>query len=234
MGGSDFVLMLKAKDGEKAKQAIGSAIDAVGGAPQGGGPQGGAPRGASQGGVRVAPAADVQADGFRSITHPMLAMLMVKITYGVHGDWLMISNSTSAINQVLACAKGEAPSFLKSERFGKEGLQPGGPFALASFSDLRTVGPDMAMQLMMLPMIQAFIPASPETAPVRAILSMVGKLAPALSKIDFILSTSTVCTYKEDRWISKSVTNYREYKPPSTQPAQPTRKSKTKKKLEGL
>ena len=104
-GGSDFVAMIKVRDDSLASQSLNRQVDRFSAS------------------LLTAPAADVEADGFRSVTHPMMAMFL-KLTCGVKDGWLYLGNSSSAINKCLATAAGKAPSFATNDRFKSEGLVP--------------------------------------------------------------------------------------------------------------
>ena len=82
-GGSDFVCKIKVHDDAKARESINRQADRFSES------------------LLTAPAADVEAEGFRSVTHPMLAMFL-RLTYGVKDGWLYLGNSSAAINQCLA------------------------------------------------------------------------------------------------------------------------------------
>lgn len=219
MGGGDGVLMLKVRDGAKALDTINKHLDRYKEA------------------VMIAPAADVKAEGFRSVTHPMMMMfgMLGGITYGVDGEWLYVTNSTAALNKCLARAKGQGASIAANERFQKEGLAPKGAVTGASFTDTTNWGPQLAMGLGMgMPMAAMMIPQTEETAPVRSVFSMMGKLAPALAQINFELSTSTVSTFQNDRWLSETVNNYKDYTERPLETAKPGEHKKKETKLDGM
>ncbi len=233
-GSSDWVFLLKVKDEQKASEILNNILDSISAKTESDDEQ------AAPQMVMVAPASEVHADGFRSVMYAPLAM-MGKITVGVNGGWMMVGNSSSSINQCLATAKGESPSILENKRFQKEGLTPKGPVVMSSFKDLRTMGQQLAMICGMAPMMTMGVPQGPEGMTVRKIAAIVGKLSRPLAKIDFMKSSSSLCTFKKDRWEITSITTYKEYVPPTETPVAPTTESpskenpkETKPKLDGL
>ena len=109
MGGADSVLMIRVKNPQLAREKIDAAIDFVSGLAQ------------AQGQTLMIGPADVKAEGFRQITHPMLMMVMRPVI-GVKDEWLMIGSSSAAINKCLDVAAGKAASIATNERFKKVGL----------------------------------------------------------------------------------------------------------------
>lgn len=219
MGGADLVGKFKVRDDAKALSSLNTQVD----------------RFAES--LMMAPAADVSAEGFRSVTHPMVAMFL-KVTYGVKDGWLYVGSSSAAINKCLATAAGEASSFATNERFKSEGLVPKGAVTAASFADASNWGPQMAMGLGMGgPMIAAMLPPTPENQIPRSIAAMAGKLAPAVAAMNFTRSTSSISRLEGDRWMTESVVNYKEYKPREQVPDladKRAKKEKVDKGLEGL
>ncbi len=160
--------------------------------------------------------ADVEgADGFRLVTHPVVAMFLRPV-YGVAEGYLIIGTSSKAIEACLATARGDHPSVTRNERVLSEALIPKGPVASSSFQDLTTLGRDIAQVFNAMGLVSAFIPNQPELKPVRGAIGILGKLGPVAEKIDFIQSSSSVSTFDGRAWRSKTVTNYRS---PTTQTA---------------
>ncbi|MCH8881148.1 MAG: hypothetical protein IID34_14860 [Planctomycetes bacterium] len=191
--------------------------------------------------LTMAPAADVNAEGFRSITNPMMMMMMMgmKITVGVDKGWLYISDSAPAINKCLATAAGDAPSIATNERYKREGLVPKGPVNSASFADTSNAGQELAMMFGMAPMGLIMIPHSPEAKPIRSMLGIMSKLAPVLAEKNFERSRSSICRLEGDRWVSQRIVNYKEYTPRKKTEVpdlakQREEKKKVKSSLEGL
>lgn len=179
----------------------------------------------------ITPASAIKADGFQSLTHPMMALMgLGQVVFGVDDNWLYVSTSPSAVNKCLATARGESPSFAKNERFVSEGVLPEGPVASATFSDKSNQGQKLAMTLATAPMILGMVmPPSAGNDNMRVGLAMLGKLSPVAARLNFQRSASTVCTFKDGRWLTKSVSTYKEYAPPAKQPGK-----SSKKQLDGL
>jgi hypothetical protein len=200
MGGADSVLMVKVSDNAKASANVNGWVDKLDSFMQ-----------ANMGQMLMkANAADVKADGFRSVTHPMLAA-MFKLTYGVDNGWLYLSNSSGAINKCLATSRGESASFISTPRFAEEGLVSPKPAISTSFQDLSSLGQELAMTAQALPMATMMIPPSPETQGIRAMFTMVAKLGPAMAKINFMRSTASTSVYDGKGWLTKTKVTYIEY-----------------------
>ena len=219
----DFVFKIKVNDDAKARDSFFRQLDRFSGT------------------LTMAPAADVNAEGFRSITNPMMMMMMMgmKITVGVDKGWLYISDSAPAINKCLATAAGDAPSIATNERYKREGLVPKGPVNSASFADTSNAGQELAMMFGMAPMGLMMIPPSPEAKPIRSMLGIMSKLAPVLAEKNFERSRSSICRLEGDRWVSQRIVNYKEYTPRKKTEVpdlakQREEKKKVKSSLEGL
>ena len=186
----------------------------------------------------MAPAADVNAEGFRSISHGVMMMLGMKITAGVDKGWLYISNSAPAINKCLATSAGDAPSFASNERFKKEGIAPRGALSSASFSDTSKMGQELAMAIGMgLPMMGMM--AAQQDPQMARVFTMLGKLAPVVAELNFERSRSSISRLEGDRWVSQIVVNYKEYTPRKEKTVpdlakQREQEKKVKSSVEGL
>lgn len=219
---SDTVLMLKVSDAEKASSVVHKWLDPLTTAPEG-----------QMAKLRAGPADDIKAEGFRSLSIPILAMMgMPKFIYGFYDGWLMVGSSSSAVNKCLATSQGTAPSFVDGSRFKAEGIAPAGPVAQASFSDLTTVGQECAMALQMVQLFGGLAAADSSNRGVAAAFGMVGKLGRVFAKLDFWRSSSSVCTFEGDRWVWRSVTTYKPYTAPAS--PQPSEKKPDESKLNGL
>lgn len=155
---------------------------------------------------------------FRSITHPIIAIQGIKLIVGVAGDYLVIGSSTAAINACLATAAGRAPSIRHTPRFQKEGLLPQGPVCGAAFTDLSQLGQEMGQVFMMLGLAGTIIPDSPDARPMKAVISMLGRLGPAFAQLDFFSSSASVCTFDGRGWRTEQVLNYKPAPPPPPAP----------------
>lgn len=149
--------------------------------------------------------------GFRSVTHPFVAMFIHPV-YGVAEGYLIVGSSPAAIQTCLATAKGEHPGVSKNERVTREGLIPKGPVASASFTDLTQLGREIAQGLGAVGMVAAMIPNQPETQPIRGVFGILSKLSPVAMKLDFFVSESSVTTFQKNAWHTRTVMNYREPK----------------------
>lgn len=160
------------------------------------------------------------AEGFKSITHPMMQLMSIgRPTIGVAAGHLILGSSPRAIERSLLVARGEAPNFGKNERFLKEGVKPEGSVLSMSFTDTSKTGEELGQVFGMAPMLAIMPPLNEVFAnpPMQAILTIVRKLGPVMEKIDFLLSSSSVSTMEGNRIITTSANNYRE--PPSTKAA---------------
>lgn len=195
MSREDSVVMIRVKDPVVAAAKVNAAIDFLASFLKG---QGQA--------LMVQPAA-VKAEGFREVTHPVVAMFLRPVV-GVSGDFLMIGTSAGAINKCLAVAAGDAPSIMKNERFLAEGLIPKGPVFSASFTDTSRFGEELAEMTAAVGMVGGFMPmfagamsekggdADDKKAmdAVAKVFTMVTKLGPVFQKIDFYSSESSMST----------------------------------------
>ncbi len=167
----------------------------------------------------ITPAEGVRAEGFRSVTHPALALL-VRLVVGVHDDWLVIGSSERAVNKCLDCAAGKAGTILENPRFLAEGVRPTGPATAVSFQDLSGLGQELAQLSGVLGFASMGLPDEPQTRPIRAILNAAMKLGPALAQIDFLSSTASATTFDGQAWTTRQLTTYKPAQPaPATTPA---------------
>ncbi|MBP7933576.1 MAG: hypothetical protein KA354_02905 [Phycisphaerae bacterium] len=164
------------------------------------------------------PAEVVGAQGFRMVTHPMVAMFLHPV-YGTAEEHLVIGSSSEAIQTCLATARGEHPSVIKNERVTREGLVPKGAVTSADFADMTNMGRDVAQVLGVMGMVSAMIPDRPDTKPIRGIFGMVSKLGPVAMKLNFFVSQSSATTFEKNAWHIRKVINYREPKPTTAESA---------------
>ncbi len=209
MGGGDGVFMVRVKNAELARTKLNAVVDLIKAKMKGEGQM-----------LMISPA-KVDAEGFREIAHPSLAMFM-KPVIGVHGDWMMIGTSSTALQKCMDVSAGKAPSVLKNARYGEEGLIPKGPVRSASFEDTSKSGQELASALGMLGMFgPMFVGGMPEKTAeerqqkqvIESALRILVKLAPVLQKIDFYSSASSVGTYDGKLTLrTDSVTTYKKGK----------------------
>lgn len=191
MGGGDGLLMIRVKDGELASRKVNAFIDFVATMLQSHGQS-----------LMITPVSIDGAEGFRQITHPMVAMFLRPVV-GVRGDWLILGTSPSPVTRCLAVAKGDAPSIATNTRFREEGLAPKGPVLSASFTDTSNFGQELGAGItamgfaggMMSGMMQA--QGMPEKAGqlLQKAMTTLAKLGPVVQKIDFYSSEASVTTY---------------------------------------
>lgn len=191
MGGGDGVFMIRVKNTELARTKLNAFVDMV------------KTRMQAEGQMLMISPAKVDAEGFREIVHPSLAMFM-KPVIGVSGDWMMIGSSSTALQKCLDVSAGKAPSVMKNARYSEEGLIPKGPVRSATFADTSKTGQELASGLGMLgmfgPMLVGGMPektAEEKQAKqgIESGLRILVKLAPVLQKIDFYSSASSMGTY---------------------------------------
>ncbi|MFH0982693.1 MAG: hypothetical protein V2A79_14305 [Planctomycetota bacterium] len=204
----DFVIFIRVKDAKLAAAKVSAGLDRLAGFLR-----------EHEQTLMLADVSDVRAEGFRSVTHPLLAMQGVKFIVGVTDDHLVIGNSAAAINACLATAAGQAPSILESERFRKEGLVPKGPVCSASFSDLSNFGQELGSVFFMMGLVGTMIPEEPETRPIKAMIGILGRLSPAIAQIDFYSSKASMCTFDGRRWTTQDVMNYKPAPASTTRPS---------------
>ena len=206
---ADFVLFVRVKDDQLASAKVNAGIDRLA-----------AFLSEREQPLMLSSAPEVNAEGFRSITHPLIAMQGLKFIVGVTDGHLVVSNSAVAINTCLDVAAGKVPSIAQNARFKEEGLMARGPICSASFSDLSNLGQELSAAFFMVGMLGSFIPDEPETRPMKAIIAILGRLSPAIAKIDFLSSSASVCTFDGQGWMTEQVLNYKP-EPPPPPPAEP-------------
>lgn len=184
MGGSDWVKMVRVKDAEIAKQKIDSALNAL------------TEQLLAHG--QTVMISDSSLDGFRQVTHQMLAMF-IRPVIGIRGEWLIVGSSDSAVKRCMDVAAGKAPSIASNKRFQAEGLLPEGAVLSASFTDTSNFGQGIAQGLAMAGMIggmaTAGIPDEEGKKMAQRIMTMLMKLGPVFQKMDFFSSESSITTY---------------------------------------
>ena len=168
--------------------------------------------------LMITPAEKVGAPGFQNVTHP-LVMMFLRLTVGVSGDWMILGSSESAVNKALDVAAGKEKTILDNPRFKAEGVVPTGPVCSASFKDLSNMGQELSTAMSMMGFFAISIPDEPGARPVKAIFSIMAKLAPALAEMDFFRSASSAQTFDGQAWTAKSITTYKPPRPAETAPA---------------
>lgn len=200
MSQADSVTMIRVKDAELAAKKVNAAIDFANAFMQ------------QQGQQLMIQPAQVGVDGFREVTHPMMAMFMRPVV-GVHDGFLVIGTSSGAIKKCFDVAAGKAPSIATNDRFKKEGLAPDGKFRSASFTDLSKLGEELGGALAMMGMFGGMATSSlppEEAAGVQKLMTIVMKLGPVLNELDFFSSQAAMTTY--DGKLTMTTTKVMTYK----------------------
>ncbi len=155
---------------------------------------------------------------FTQISHPMMMMLggMSPPLVGCAEGYLVVASSAKTVNRCLQTAAGEHPSIAKNKRWTKEAVQPSSHNVDAiSFTDERNTGPELqgmiaglSMALGMAGMFGQDMP--PEVKSImQAAPPILAKLGPVLGKLDFYRSSAGVTTFDGQKWMTKSVQNYK-------------------------
>ncbi len=181
-GGGDRLIMIRVKNAELAVAKVKAGLDKLSAFL--------AERGQT---LLITPATDVEAKGFKTITHPSV-MMFLRPVIGFTGQWLVASTSANAVNECLKTAAGKTPSIVKNERFAAEGLMPKGPVVAASFRDTSNMAQELGAGIAMAGMLGVIIPASPETAPLREVMGILARLGPVIQKLDFFSSEASITT----------------------------------------
>lgn len=198
-GGGDFVWFFRVKDAKLAAAKIEALLNWANDLL----------KGHDAPALLLSDASEVSAKGFRSITHPMVAMMGIRMVYGFSDDWLVIGSSPSAVNKCLLAGNGKRPTIASNPRFQKEGIVPTGAVASASFKDLSSLGQELGSALMGMSFASAMIPDEPKTKPIKSLFGILGRLGPAVAQIDFFSSESSATTFDGKAWRTKAVVTYR-------------------------
>jgi len=203
-----WVMMLAVKDEQKAREMLQKLWETLD------------PLLAQQGGS-LKDAEIAGTEGFKTIVHPMLAMVAAagQPTIGVYKGQLIVGSGAKVIETALAAASGEAPNFSENDRFKKEGLPLTGPVIAASFADMTRYGEEMGQMLMMIPMVGMMAPDLNRHPAGRALISAAGKAGKVVREFNFFQSSCSVSTFDGQVLYTKSLTNYREPPKPETLPA---------------
>ncbi|NOX59661.1 MAG: hypothetical protein GXP29_12515 [Planctomycetes bacterium] len=159
--------------------------------------------------ISVTPASNLPIEGFQNLTVPTMAMFIGTPCLGLWDDWLVLGTSEAAIDRVMKTASGDHPSITENKRIQNEALIPSGPVMAASFTDLSNVGQELSSAFFGAGFTAGMLPDKPEVAPVKAMLNSLVRLGPVMNQIDFLSSSSSVSTFKDNTWHSKTVTTYK-------------------------
>ncbi|MBU0754593.1 MAG: hypothetical protein KJ645_05605 [Planctomycetes bacterium] len=134
------------------------------------------------------------------------------VVWGIADGYLIFGSSADAIAMCLDTGKGKHPNIRNNERAMQEALVPDSPFVSVSWKDKRGMGEEIAAGLGMATMVSGMMGAvisEPEARTLIAKISgMLGKIAPAMRKIDFYKSEASCTTFDGEKWHHRSVTHY--------------------------
>lgn len=206
----DMVFMVKVSDEAKAKEQLDRLVAII--EPMMG------PKDQASG--SIAPATIEGAEGFRTVSHQMLAMMGgVAPTFGVKSGWLILGSNPKFIETSLATIAGKADNVGKNERFQKEGLSPSGDVLSVSWSDTTKLGENIGNLLGMVPLATMGNPELAKNPAVDALVGMAPKIGRVLRKLDFLQSSASITTMDGGAVREKSLTNYREPPAPPKKPS---------------
>lgn len=177
--------------------------------------------------VAFPPVEQAGIEGFRRVVHPMLAMAFQPIV-GVHDEWLVLASSERAFLQHQEVMAGKRANILTNEQFIRDGISTEDSVWFTSFQDLRNIGPQMGAMASTLGFAAPFVPNKPDLKPIKRMLVMFSKLSGPLSKIDFLVSASSVTTFDGRGFNTKSVTTYLDKRPADKSNPQESRPARTK------
>lgn len=212
---AESMFMLAVRDEAKAKSMLDKLFETVG--PM-----------AEQQQAQITDLTSEGLPGFRSVSHPIVMMIMKEPTIGVRDGYLMLGASPKVIQKALDTAAGKNADFSKNERYKKEGISVTGNNVVAfSFADQTQMAEQMSQAFKMAPFIASMMGGGKQPPQVKAMLSILNKVGNVVEKLDFFLSESSVSTFDGKVEITKTVTNYRE--PPSKATSQPSKSDKPAK-----
>lgn len=161
--------------------------------------------------VRAARGALGEAE-FVTITHPMMMMAQVPaVVVGIDSGVLMVGVAEDASLKVFNTMKGNNPGIDTNPRFAREAAQGDGEVSMVAFKDLTMEGAMIGQQLGMMNMFGMFMPPNdPDTAVMRSVFNILGRLAPAAAEMNFRESSASITfTDAEGRFHTVNVMNYK-------------------------
>ncbi|MCP4249241.1 MAG: hypothetical protein GY778_19530, partial [bacterium] len=159
-------------------------------------------------GLRTTPTTHPELEGF---TNVFIGMQPMPFVLGVRDGYIMGGSSADALALCLNTAAGKHPNIRKNDRVMAEALVPDGPCSAVTFSDLRSLGQDLAMVTGVISMVggMAAMAVPPDIQPIVAkVMGIVAKLGPVVAKIDFYKSTATLAQFDGKAYHIKYATNY--------------------------
>lgn len=160
---------------------------------------------------------------FTQVSHPMMMMMggFSPPVVGCADGYFIFGANERVVKQCLQTARSKHDSIQKSARWKDEGLRPESRNELDSISytdesktaeNLQAMIGGLSMGLGMMGMMAQDLP--PEARPIlQTIPTMLAKLGPVVGKMDFFLSSASVTTFDGDKWVTKSVQNYKKPQP---------------------
>lgn len=207
---SDFVMMIKITDEEKAEKQLDRLFDLI------------AEKSGKQGGLLITEIEVAGKKGFRQFSHPMMMMMggMTPVC-GCAEGYLIVGSNAKSIRLCLETAKGKHPNITKSERWKKESVMPkGGGIDSISFKDqsgmaaaIQSAIGGFSMAMGMAGMFGQDMPSEAK-AFLTKLPPILAKLGPVAGKLDFFQSTGAYCTFENGAWHEREVQNYKGPRPP--------------------
>jgi hypothetical protein len=159
---------------------------------------------------QVMPATNEKLSGFRRLGFAMAPMLAPVV--GVADGHVIIGSSEEVVALCLATGAGEHPNVTKNELIMSEALVPPGPFTGVAFDNKRAFGAELAGALAGIQMaagMAAMAPLPPEAhGALTKGLTILGKLTPAVEKINFYKSAASYTTFDGQTWYTRKATHY--------------------------
>ena len=160
---------------------------------------------------------------FIQVSHPMMMMMggLAPPVVGCTDGYFIFGANERVVKKCLQTSKGKHASIQKSERWQKEGLRPASGEEVESISytdesktaeNLQALIGGLSMGLGMMGMMAQDLP--PEARPIlQTIPTMLAKLGPVVGKMNFFLSSASVSSFDGEKWVSKTVQNYKKPEP---------------------
>ncbi len=159
--------------------------------------------------LAIKDAAAIPVKGFKTITIASMAMIVGSPCAGIWEDWLVFGSNEAIVRKIMATASGKSQSIRDNIRFQQEGVFLNEPVQSVSFTDLSTIGQQLTGFLVGMGFTAGMIPNEPETLPLKAALNSVGRLSPVVAELNFFKSTSSATVFKNNAWITTSITSYK-------------------------
>ena len=126
--------------------------------------------------------------------------------------YLIMASNADAVVTCLKVAAGTHPGIRKNKRVLEEALLPKGRFASVTYTDQRRLGQQISQNMGMAGVFLGFAAMGAQDARSRNLIhhvtTILTKLTPVATKIDFLKSTATATTFDGSVWRTRSVTRY--------------------------